>query len=99
MYAIRSYYAVLVGFGSYLDPHAAELTGAERAIHLVEVFAGVFIGAITFTGSVIAWGKLEGRIMSKALAYKGRHSVNITLVIISIVLGILFVKSPGTEVV
>ncbi len=89
--------AVLVGFGSYLDPHAAELTGAERAIHLVEVFAGVFIGAITFTGSVIAWGKLEGRIMSKALAYKGRHSVNITLVIISIVLGILFVKSPGTE--
>src|ERR1700752_719205 len=48
--------AVLVGFGSYLDPKSHELTGAAHMIHLVEVFIGIFIGAITFTGSIIAWG-------------------------------------------
>jgi len=89
--------AVLVGFGSYLDPKTQELANTEHTIHLVEVFVGVFIGAITFTGSVIAWGKLEGKIMSKALAYKGRHIVNISLVIISIVLGVLFTKAPETS--
>lgn len=88
--------AVLVGFGSYLDPHTQTLQGSEHTIHLVEVFIGVFIGAITFTGSIIAWGKLDGKIMSKALAYKGRHAVNISLVIISIVLGVRFVMTPGT---
>ena len=48
--------AVLVGFGSYLDPHTQVLTGVEHNIHLIEIFIGVFIGAITFTGSIIAWG-------------------------------------------
>jgi NAD(P) transhydrogenase subunit beta len=89
--------AVLVGFGSYLDPKTQSLHGSEHTIHLVEVFIGVFIGAITFTGSIIAWGKLDGKIMSKALAYKGRHLVNIILVLASIVLGVLFVGAPGTE--
>ncbi|MDA3890099.1 MAG: Re/Si-specific NAD(P)(+) transhydrogenase subunit beta [Salinivirgaceae bacterium] len=88
--------AVLVGFGSYLDPHTQELHGSEHTIHLVEVFIGVFIGAITFTGSIIAWGKLDGKIMSKALAYKGRHVVNIILMIIISVLGVMFVKAPET---
>ncbi len=88
--------AVLVGFGSYLDPHTQTLQASELNIHLVEVFVGVFIGAITFTGSIIAWGKLDGKIMSKALAYKGRHAVNITLVVITIVLGVRFVMAPGT---
>lgn len=88
--------AVLVGFGSYLDPASHKLIGAEHTIHLVEVFIGVFIGAITFTGSVIAWGKLEGRIMSKPLIYPGRHVVNGGLVIVSIVLGVFFVNAPGT---
>lgn len=89
--------AVLVGFGSYLDPSAHPTTPGEHTIHLVEVFIGVFIGAITFTGSIIAWGKLEGRIMSKPLLYPGRHLVNIILVIVSIVLGVMFVKAPGTS--
>ena len=89
--------AVLVGFGSYLEPHSAELIGSERTIHLVEVFLGVFIGAITFTGSIIAWGKLEGKIRSKPLLYPGRHIVNITLLIISIILGVLFTMAPGTD--
>lgn len=89
--------AVLVGYGSYLDPHAAELAGAERSIHLVEVYLGVFIGAITFTGSIIAWGKLEGKIRSKPLLYPGRHTVNIVLVLITIVLGVLFTIAPGID--
>ncbi len=89
--------AVLVGFGSYLDPHTQELSGTEHTIHLVEIFIGVFIGAITFTGSIIAWGKLQGKIMSKPLVYPGRHAVNIILVIISIVLGVLFTQAHGID--
>ena len=89
--------AVLVGFGSYLDPHTATLTGASHTIHLVEVFIGVFIGAITFTGSIVAWGKLEGKIMSKPLVYPGRHAINVILVIISLVLTYMFTQAPGTE--
>ena len=89
--------AVLVGFGSYIDPHAQELVGSERLIHLIEIFVGVFIGAITFTGSIVAWGKLDGKITGKALQYKGRHMVNIILVIISIVLGVLFAQASGVS--
>ncbi len=89
--------AVLVGFGSYIDPHAQELAGGERLIHLIEIFVGVFIGAVTFTGSVVAWGKLDGKITGKALQYKGRHLVNIILVIISIILGVMFAQAAGTS--
>jgi len=89
--------AVLVGFGSYLDPHTHTLVGSEHTIHLVEVFIGVFIGAITFTGSIIAWGKLEGRIRSKPLLYPGRHAVNLILVLASIVLGVFFAQADGTS--
>ncbi|MFT6705338.1 MAG: NAD(P) transhydrogenase subunit beta, partial [Flavobacteriales bacterium] len=64
-------------------------------IHLVEIFIGVFIGAITFTGSIVAWGKLEGRIRSKPLAYTGRHLVNILLMIACLVLGVFFVQAAG----
>ncbi len=89
--------AVLVGYGSYIDPHSQALSGVEKQIHLVEVFIGIFIGAITFTGSIIAWGKLDGKIRSKPLLYPGRHAVNIILVILSVILGVLFVQAPGTE--
>jgi NAD(P) transhydrogenase subunit beta len=89
--------AVLVGFGSYLDPATHKLSSTEHTIHLVEVFIGVFIGAITFTGSIVAWGKLEGKIMSKPLLYPGRHLVNIIMVIASIILGVLFAKAEGTD--
>lgn len=87
--------AVLVGYGSYIDPKTHALAGAEHNIHLVEVFIGVFIGAITFTGSIIAWGKLDGKIRSKPLLYPGRHIVNIVLLIISIILGVFFVQADG----
>lgn len=87
--------AVLVGYGSYLDPHTHDLAGAEYNIHLVEIFIGVFIGAITFTGSIVAWGKLDGKIRSKPLLYPGRHVVNIVLVIASIVLCYFFLKDSS----
>lgn len=89
--------AILVGFGSFLDPETHLLQGAEHNIHFVEVFIGVFIGAITFTGSIVAWGKLDGKIRSKPLLYKGRHLVNIILVVTSIVLGVLFTMAEGNE--
>ena len=89
--------AVLVGFGSYLDPTTQTLQGAEHSIHLTEVYVGIFIGAVTFTGSIVAWGKLEGKIQSKALLYPGRHAVNLILIIVSIVLGVLFAQQEGTN--
>lgn len=82
--------AVLVGFGSYLDPKTHTLAPTEHTIHLVEVFIGIFIGAITFTGSIIAWGKLEGKVTSKPFLYPGRHLVNIVLALACVVLGVLF---------
>jgi len=89
--------AVLVGYGSYLDPKAQGLQGAEHTIHLVEVYLGVFIGAVTFTGSIIAWGKLEGKIRSKPLLYPGRHAINVLLVIASLIMGVLFTIAEGTN--
>jgi NAD(P) transhydrogenase subunit beta len=89
--------AVLVGFGSYLDPNTQALTGTEHTIHLVEVFIGIFIGALTFTGSIIAWGKLEGKVRSKPLLYPGRHLVNVILLLICIVLGVLFAGASTDE--
>ena len=71
--------AVLVGVASFLAP-PADLTGAEAVIHEVEVFLGVFIGAITFTGSIVAYGKLQGLIRSKPLLLPGRHLANLAMV-------------------
>lgn len=89
--------AVLVGFGSYLDVDTQNIIGTEHTIHLVEVFIGVFIGAITFTGSIVAWGKLDGKIMSNPLLYPGRHVVNVVLLIACFVLGYLFTVAPGLD--
>lgn len=68
--------AVLVGFATYLDPES-NYVGAERTIHDVEIYLGILIGALTFTGSVIAFGKLSGKVGSKALILPGRHMLNI----------------------
>lgn len=88
--------AVLVGIGSYLDPATHQLTGAAHMIHLVEVFVGIFIGAITFTGSIVAWGKLDGKIPSRPWSFSGLQIMNLTLVIACTVMGILFCKAEGT---
>jgi NAD(P) transhydrogenase subunit beta len=89
--------AVLVGIGSYLDPATQTLTGAEHTIHLVEVFVGIFIGAITFTGSIIAWGKLDGKVPSKPWSFSGLQLMNLTLLIVCTVLGVLYCNAEGTS--
>ncbi|MBC8203199.1 MAG: NAD(P)(+) transhydrogenase (Re/Si-specific) subunit beta [Planctomycetes bacterium] len=84
--------AVLVGLALQLNPSSHEgLSPVEITIHDVEVFVGVCIGSITFTGSVIAFGKLKGLISGAPLLLPARHLLNIILVIATIWLGILFV--------
>ncbi len=80
--------AVLVGIANYLQPPT--LTGGEATIHEIEVFIGVFIGAITFTGSIVAFGKLRGVLSSKPLMLPARHFLNLTLLGTCIWLGAQF---------
>jgi NAD(P) transhydrogenase subunit beta len=81
--------AVLVGLGNVLDP-SRHLTGVERTIHDVETCAGILIGAITFSGSLIAFGKLNGRIGGKPLTLPARHWLNLGLLIIALIAGNAF---------
>ena len=67
--------AVFIGINSDMSTHDFA-SNAERVIHEVEIFLGVFIGAVTFTGSIIAYGKLAGKIGGKALILPGRHLLN-----------------------
>ncbi|MEL7511099.1 MAG: NAD(P)(+) transhydrogenase (Re/Si-specific) subunit beta, partial [Cyanobacteria bacterium J06554_3] len=87
--------AVLVGIGNYLQPDP-NLIGAEETIHLIEIYVGVFIGAVTFTGSVVAFGKLKAIISSKPLTLPGRHLLNIGLLAGTVALGFVFMGATGT---
>jgi NAD(P) transhydrogenase subunit beta len=78
--------AVLVGFASYLDP-GSQAAGAERTVHLLETYLGVLIGAVTFSGSVVAFGKLSGRIGGRPLLLPGRHLLNLAGLLGAIALG------------
>jgi len=85
--------AVLVGFNSYID-HGI-MTGAELSIHLTEIFLGVFIGAVTFTGSIVAFGKLNGMFSSSSLMLPHRHKMNLIAGIVCFVMMIQFVRVGG----
>jgi len=87
--------AVFIGINSDLSPPDLA-TNAERVIHEVEVFLGVFIGAITFTGSIVAYGKLAGKIDGKALILPGRHVLNVALLLMSFVLLYLYMNHAGS---
>ncbi|MCC7122100.1 MAG: Re/Si-specific NAD(P)(+) transhydrogenase subunit beta [Gammaproteobacteria bacterium] len=76
MHSLVGLAAVLIGFASYLDP-SAHFTGVEKTIHEVEIYIGILIGAVTFSGSVIAFGKLAGKIDGKPLLLPGRHVLNL----------------------
>ncbi|MGF1457827.1 MAG: NAD(P)(+) transhydrogenase (Re/Si-specific) subunit beta [Leptolyngbyaceae cyanobacterium] len=78
--------AVLVGYASFLNPDAS-LQGIDFTIHKVEVYVGIFIGAVTFIGSLIACGKLQGIVSSKAIVLPGRHILNIGLLAAVVGLG------------
>jgi NAD(P) transhydrogenase subunit beta len=81
--------AVLVGFANYLSPDSS-LQGVEATIHEIEIYIGVFIGAITFTGSIIAFGKLRGIISSKPLTLPARHFLNLAMLLACVWLGVEF---------
>jgi NAD(P) transhydrogenase subunit beta len=94
--------AVLVGWNSYLDVEASasaktDLTGPLLSIHHAEVFIGVFIGAVTFTGSVVAYLKLSGRIPSNPLMLPARNMLNLAALAAFVVLTALFVMEPDVR--
>ncbi|EJN6829448.1 NAD(P) transhydrogenase subunit beta [Vibrio cidicii] len=93
--------AVLVGYNSFIEPPqpvSVDVAGmhAEHVIHLVEVFLGVFIGAVTFTGSIVAFGKLRGVISSSPLNLPHKHKMNLAAIVVSTLLMIYFVKTDGS---
>ncbi len=82
--------AVMVGYANFMDP-SVHFTGVELTIHDIETYLGILIGAVTFSGSVIAFGKLSGRIGGKPLTLPGRHLFNLGLLIATIWFGREFV--------
>jgi len=81
--------AVLVGYVNFFD-ETIQLFGIEKTIHNIEIYVGVFIGAITFSGSLIAFGKLSGIISGNPLLLPARHWLNLIVVILIFVLGHFF---------
>jgi len=88
--------AVLVGIGTYLDPTVG-YSGVEKTIHEIEIYLGVLIGAVTFTGSVIAFGKLQGLINSHPLTIPGRHLINLAIGLACLWFGWQFISASGLE--
>jgi NAD(P) transhydrogenase subunit beta len=92
MHSLVGLAAVLVGFASYIDTSVV-LTGAEKTIHEIEVYLGVLIGAVTLSGSLIAFGKLSGRIGGKPLTLPARHWLNLALLLAVIYVGRMFLAA------
>jgi len=98
MHSLVGLAACLVGFANYIDPLAsAHLTGAEKSIHHIEVYIGILIGAITFSGSLIAFGKLSARIGGKPLLLPGRHFMNLAGLLVVIYFGGDFLHSESVS--
>jgi H+-translocating NAD(P) transhydrogenase subunit beta len=94
MHSLVGLAAMLVGFANYIDPAAsAEFKGAEKTIHEVEIYLGILIGAITFSGSVIAFGKLSAKISGKPMLLPGRHWLNLAGLLTVIWFGWSFINS------
>ena len=88
--------AVAVGFANFMDP-SVHHTGIELTIHDIETYLGILIGAVTFSGSVIAFGKLSGRIGGKPLTLPGRHLFNLGLLLAAIWFGRVFVIQSAAD--
>lgn len=87
--------AVFIGFASYLE--GVDFTGVEKTIHDVEIYLGVLIGGVTFTGSVVAFGKLKGIIDGKPVLIPGRHWVNLVLGVFCVILGGYFINATNVD--
>ncbi|MBF0418068.1 MAG: Re/Si-specific NAD(P)(+) transhydrogenase subunit beta [Magnetococcales bacterium] len=94
MHSLVGLAAMLVGFANYIDP-TSTLTGAEKTIHEMEIYIGILIGAVTFSGSIVAFGKLSGKISGKPLTLPGRHQFNFGLLIVTVMLGKVFLNAHG----
>jgi NAD(P) transhydrogenase subunit beta len=98
MHSLVGLAAALVGFATYIDPAASgHLEGAEKVIHEVEIYVGILIGLVTFSGSLIAFGKLSGKIGGKPLLLPGRHWINLIGVVVIIYFGARFIQADSME--
>ncbi|MEZ2739047.1 Re/Si-specific NAD(P)(+) transhydrogenase subunit beta [Comamonas jiangduensis] len=92
MHSLVGLAACLVGFASYVDT-SIQLVGAEKAIHEVEIYVGILIGAVTFSGSLIAFGKLNGKIGGKPLLLPARHWLNLVALLVVVWFGREFLRA------
>jgi NAD(P) transhydrogenase subunit beta len=88
--------AVLIGFANFMDP-TIQYTGVEKTIHEIEVYIGIAIGALTFTGSVVAYGKLSGMIGGQPMLLPARHWLNLAMFIGVIVIAVEFVGTADHD--
>ncbi|MBI3041837.1 MAG: Re/Si-specific NAD(P)(+) transhydrogenase subunit beta [Betaproteobacteria bacterium] len=94
MHSLVGLAAMLVGFANYIDPAAAgTFKGAEKTIHELEIYLGILIGAVTFSGSVIAFGKLSAKISGKPVLLPGRHWLNLAGLLVVIGFGWHFINT------
>ena len=94
MHSLVGLAAMLVGYANFIDPAVSVgLTPAENTIHEIEMYLGVLIGAVTFSGSVIAFGKLSARISGKPVLLPGRHWLNLAGLLVVIYFGYAFVNA------
>lgn len=96
MHSLVGLAACLVGFASYIDTSFA-YQGAEKAIHEMEIYIGILIGAVTFSGSIVAFGKLSGKIGGKPLLLPARHWINLAGLLVVIWFGREFLRAPTIE--
>jgi NAD(P) transhydrogenase subunit beta len=96
MHSLVGLAACLVGYASYVDT-SIQFSGAEKAIHEIEIYVGVLIGAVTFSGSVIAFGKLSAKISGKPVLIPGRHWLNLIGLLVVIWYGREFVLAPTVQ--
>jgi NAD(P) transhydrogenase subunit beta len=98
MHSLVGLAAVLIGYANYIDPAATgHLQGAEKTIHQLEIYAGVLIGAVTFSGSIIAFGKLSARISGKPMLLPGRHWINLLGLLVVLWSGGWFIQAHAIE--
>jgi proton-translocating NAD(P)+ transhydrogenase subunit beta len=96
MHSLVGLAAVLIGYANYIDPAATgHFQGAEKTIHEVEIYIGVLIGAVTFSGSLIAFGKLSAKISGRPVLIPARHWINLAGLLVVIYCGYWFIHSPS----
>jgi len=98
MHSMVGLAAMLVGFSTFIDPEASKgFVGAAKSIHEMEIYIGILIGAVTFSGSIVAFGKLSGRIGGNPLLLPARHWLNLVGLLVVIWFGREFMNAHSIE--